>query len=249
MQHPHRYATNDADATSPFTSRPTVGGASQGTAASSAHHGHNTFMIPASEILENPFAPSAPVGECVAAMKGTAEKWLREALLASGVLSNDGTIKVQKVAAVSAQFPKAVMHFLPQTAENSQAVPEAIAGSQSIDDRVALLWVWVNTENVTKTHMAMLILSLQCWHPYVHVRDYSDRILRGCAWNTNATLRTAEKKSLAALMIREPQYDCPDACVPDPNDVLDGTDSDISDVDYIQETENEKVTSGSAKKT
>ena len=130
-----------------------------------------------------------------------------------------------------AQLLKAIMIYLPHTNENLQVVREASAGSRYINDKAVMVWLWVNAENVTEAQMAMLIASLvPCWHPYVHVRGYNHRILKSCAWNMTATLKSAERRSFAELTIHEPQYGCSDAGVPERHDVLDDADSDVSGV-------------------
>ena len=63
----------------------------------------------------------------------------------------------------------------------------------------------------------------------------------------HATLKAAERQRLAELMACEPQFDCSDVCVSDPNDVFDGTDSDISHADHAEGTEDDNMKSESAK--
>ena len=176
--------------------------------------------IPLSDVQENPWLPSASVGEARAALQGTVENWL--ARQHPTAANDDRDHGANFLRAAVEQFD------CQQVTPVFQDFARGLLGGECSDDSAALTWLWINTESGDKNRMAALIVELaREWRPCVQSPDFSSQVLQRKLGALEEVVRAAERSSLQSAMAGEPHFDCADAQEPAVDDFLE--DDDLED--------------------
>ena len=167
-------------------------------------------LVPLSCLRENPWRPSASVGEARHELQGTVEDWLTRELPTTAKDDRDHGANFLRAA---------VKQMNPSLEEIASSILEGKCGC----DSAALTWLWMSTESVAKETVATFIVGFaKAWRPYVQSPDFRDQVLQRAMRALEGTVRTAECVFMLLDMAREPRFDCPDAEVPAASDVLHG---------------------------
>ena len=171
-------------------------------------------LVPLADLYENPWLPSASVGEARHALQGTVEGWLARELPTTVEDDRDH----------GADFLRAAVK---QVDPSLEVIAFSLLAGECDRDSAALLWLWIHTESVAKETVAALIVGFaKEWRPYVQSPDFRDQVLQRAMRELEGTVRTAERVFMQLVMAREPRFDCPDAEVPAAGDVLHGFEDD-----------------------
>ena len=167
-------------------------------------------LVPLSCLRENPWRPSASVGEARHELQGTVEDWLTRELPTTAKVDRDHGANFLRAA---------VKQMNPSFEEIASSILKGKCGP----DSAALTWLWMSTESVAKETVATFIVGFaKEWRPYVQSPDFRDQVLQRAMRALAESVRTAERELMLLDMAREPRFDCPDAEVPAASDVLHG---------------------------
>ena len=173
-------------------------------------------LVPLSCLRENPWRPSASVGEARHELQGTVEDWLERELPTTAKDDRDHGANFLRAA---------VKQVDPILEEIASSLLEGECGC----DSAALTWLWMSTESVAKETVAALIVGFaKEWRPYVQSPDFRDQVLQRAMRALEGTVRAVERVFIQSVMAREPRFVCPDARVPAAGNVLHGFDGDDS---------------------
>ena len=173
--------------------------------------------IPLSDVQENPWLPSASVGEARAALQGTVENWLARQHPTAANDDRDHGANFLRAAVEQFDCQQVFQDFA-----------RGLLGGECSDDSAALTWLWINTESGDKNRMAALIVELaREWRPCVQSPDFSSEVLQRKLGALEEVVRAAERSSMQSAMAGELHFDCADAQEPAVDDVLE--DDDLED--------------------
>ena len=167
-------------------------------------------LVPLSCLRENPWRPSASVGEARHELQGTVEDWLTRELPTTAKDDRDHGANFLRAA---------VKQMNPSLEEIASSILEGKCGC----DSAALTWLWISTESVAKETVAALIVEFaKEWRPYVQSPDFRDQVLQRAMRALEGTVCAAERVFIQSAMAREPCFVCPAAREPAAGDVLHG---------------------------
>ena len=167
-------------------------------------------LVPLSCLRENPWRPSASVGEARHELQGTVEDWLTRELPTTAKDDRDHGANFLRAA---------VKQMNPSLEEIASSILEGKCGC----DSAALTWLWMSTESVAKETVAAFIVGFaKEWRPYVQSPDFRDQVFQRQTGALEEAVQAAERFYMQSAMAREPRFDCPDAEVPAASDVLHG---------------------------
>ena len=176
--------------------------------------------IPLSDVQENPWLPSASVGEARDALQGTVENWLARQHPTAVIDDRDHGADFLRAAVEQFDCQQVTPVF--------QDFARGLLGGECSDDSAALTWLWINTESGDKNRMAALIVELaREWRPCVQSPDFSSQVLQRKLDALEEVVRAAERSSMQSAMAGGPHFDCADAREPAVDDFLE--DDDLED--------------------
>ena len=176
-------------------------------------------LVPLSCLRENPWRPSASVGEARHELQGTVEDWLTRELPTTAKDDRDHGANFLRAAVKQFDRERWMEDF-------ACGLLEGECGS----DSAALTWLWISTESVAKNPLAALIVELaKEWRPCVQSPDFRDQVLQQKMGELEEAVRAAERSSMQSAMAGEPPLDCADAQVPAADDVLHESEDDLED--------------------
>ena len=175
-------------------------------------------LVPLSCLRENPWRPSASVGEARHELQGTVEDWLTRELPTTAKDDRDH----------GANFLRAAVKQVDPILEE---IASSLLKSECGCDSAALTWLWISTESLAKNALAALIVELaKAWRPCVQSPDFRDQVFQRQMGALEEAVQAAERFYMQSAMAREPHFDCADAQVPAVDDVLhDLEDDDLED--------------------
>ena len=138
-------------------------------------------LVPLADLYENPWLPSASVGEARHALQGTVEGWLARELPTTVEDDRDhgGTFLRAAVKRVN---------------PNSEVLAFSLLAGECERDSAALMWLWIHTESVAKETVAALIVRFaKTWRPYVQSPGFGDQVLQRAMRALEETVRAAER--------------------------------------------------------
>ena len=175
--------------------------------------------IPLSDVQENPWLPSASVGEARAALQGTVENWL----------AHQHPTAVNDDRDHGANFLRAAVEQF-DCQQVFQDFARELLGGECRSDSAALTWLWISTESGDKNRLAALIVELaKEWRPCVQSPDFRDQVLQQKMGELEEAVRAAERSFMQSAMAGEPPFDCADVQVPAPDDVLHESEDGLED--------------------
>ena len=173
-------------------------------------------LVPLADLYENPWLPSASVGEARHALQGTVEGWLARELPTTAEDDRDH----------GANFLRAAVKQVDPSLEE---IAFSLLAGECERDSAALMWLWIHTESVAKETVAALIVRFaKTWRPYVQSPDFGDQVLQRAMRALEGTVCAAERVFIQSAMARQPCFVCPAAREPPAGDVLHGFDGDDS---------------------